>query len=659
MAQVEERIIHQALFGYSDGHRLIESSVRFSSRELYDLSAVSDLATGVQLRSDETYLTGTPLQDSRYFALIRTWPAPEMPRPGCVWSHVLLLTPEVLASHGDLGGLSELFLHPRSGNAPGAYSKPLDVGEGKRPDSFPGMVADVVRSYYRGRSFPVTVPVGSELDGAVLAVWSQQWPKLRAAFSFRTIRTKTSTSRGSARFEFQPSPHQETVGDAALSAGADGSDLDWVNAAVEDATSSKVTPLRRFLWRYGKDVRAPRQRFQNLVKMHLATRELPPNCLPLSWAKSVASLFPGVDNAVTLKRDMLGFELTPLALCPAVAHEDVLELIAGLGADSSGVTEQNLETRLSKAPSAAVPALVVSLGQHPAELAEHTDVILRVLTKISDGQSIVDTRISPSIRMTILKGRHDLISQASLAAITEEDLLQLFDEVEEEASRSEIIDVALSRDQAVYPDHLINQHAAELVLRAIAAREVGALSNAATTVFRTRARELVSSGALDRVAGAYMAAKAADLLHYPVDEELAGDIPRWLSALDRPGPSADGQLLAGFEAYMYVVAIKGRTPAAWELIRRTLPGLRSAVLAGSLANSTHDLLDARLPPNGWNSWDFDKRILIGLRDLRRWTGADSAVVEQLCLPEEDMEFVLDDRKNKKRDKGGSIFWPFG
>jgi hypothetical protein len=214
-------------------------------------------------------------------------------------------------------------------------------------------------------------------------------------------------------------------------------------------------------------------------------------------------------------------------------------------------------------------------------------------------------------------------------------------------------------DRLIYPDHLINKHAAELLQGAFAAGEAGALSDTATAAFRDRARELISSGALDRVAGAYMAAKSADLLHYPVDEGLAEDIPRWLSALDRAGPSADGQLLTSFEAYMYVVAIKGGTPAAWELIRRTLPGLRSAVLAGSLANSTHDLLDARLPPNGWNSWDLNKRILLGLRDLRRRTGVDSAVVEQLRLPEEDIEFILDERKSKKSSKGGSIFWPFG
>ena len=37
------------------------------------------------------YLTGFPLGEEGAYALIRTWPAPEVERPGSVWSHVLLI----------------------------------------------------------------------------------------------------------------------------------------------------------------------------------------------------------------------------------------------------------------------------------------------------------------------------------------------------------------------------------------------------------------------------------------------------------------------------------------------------------------------------------------------------------------------------------------
>jgi hypothetical protein len=210
---------------------------------------------------------------------------------------------------------------------------------------------------------------------------------------------------------------------------------------------------------------------------------------------------------------------------------------------------------------------------------------------------------------------------------------------------------------AAYPDTIVQEHGAKLLLLAIVARSEATLSHGATAVLRARARDIISAGGLDAICGSAMAAHAVDLLNYPVGQDLSDDVPRWLSVLDRPGISADGQSRVNFEAYMYVIAIKSRKLAAWNLLRHTLSGLRSIVLAGGLVNPAYELLNAPLPPDGWNSWDFHKRILIGLRELRRCTSVGQAVVAQLGLPDDDLEFVLEDRK-KKRDRVGSIFCPW-
>ena len=651
MAQVDEQIIYQALFGYADGHRLLEASIRLSSRDLYDLSAVSDLANGVQLRPDESYLTGTALQDSRYFALIRTWPAAEMPRPGCVWSHVLFLTPEVLATQRDLGALDGLFARPHSADESGHYTRALDLRAGSsKSDVSPDLIALVLRSYYEGGRCPGSLPVGPALDDAVFAVWSQQWPRLRASFSFRTAPAATSSNRGSARFDFQPGLHRDAAKELVTVVSKDGFDVEWIDAAVADAVSQEVTPLRRFLWRYGKDVRLPRQRFQNLVKIHLATTRLPPaDDLPLSWAKEIASLFSGAENAATLKRDMLGLEPAPLALCPAVSHGGTLELLAVLLRDGAVISDKSLEARLSEAPAAAVPALAASLGNHSLELGEQTATILAVLTRIADDRAVTDTRVPAAVRLTILRGRHDLISAASLAAIGDDDLLRLLDAIGGHSERTLILDALLQRDSVVYPDALLQHHAGELLLRAIAARSRGTLSNGATTILRTRTEELISFGALASIAGSAMAAQAADLLNFPIDDGMASDVRTWLSVLERPGSDAEGQARINFEAYMCIIAIRSELPAAWDLLSRTISGLRAAVLTEKLLNPAYDLLERQLPPNGWNSWDLDKRILIGLRQLRRRTGADEPIVARLHLSDEDLEFVFDDAPRKSSD----------
>ncbi len=65
--------IDQAVFGYSNGHRELASSVSLSPVDTYELAAASDLAPGAQLGVEESYLTGLTLPDSKLYALIRTW----------------------------------------------------------------------------------------------------------------------------------------------------------------------------------------------------------------------------------------------------------------------------------------------------------------------------------------------------------------------------------------------------------------------------------------------------------------------------------------------------------------------------------------------------------------------------------------------------------
>ena len=118
--------IDQALFGYADGHRQIASSFRLPPKDLYLLSSASDLASGTRLGENDSYLTGLPLPESRRYALFRTWAAPEMPRPGCVWSHTLLLDSRAIASLPTFSELLALFRRPM-GRETSQYAEPLDL----------------------------------------------------------------------------------------------------------------------------------------------------------------------------------------------------------------------------------------------------------------------------------------------------------------------------------------------------------------------------------------------------------------------------------------------------------------------------------------------------------------------------------------------------
>src|SRR5262245_53670958 len=90
-------VIKQALHGYSDGHRLLAFSCRLPRDAENLMLILSDLSGPGGGDQFDPYLTGYPLGSAGRYALACTWPAPEMGRPGCVWTHTLLLGEELLA----------------------------------------------------------------------------------------------------------------------------------------------------------------------------------------------------------------------------------------------------------------------------------------------------------------------------------------------------------------------------------------------------------------------------------------------------------------------------------------------------------------------------------------------------------------------------------
>ena len=83
--------IQQALFGYSNGHHLLMSSDRFSSSELKVIEPLSDISGNFISDEFDGYLTGYNLKSKNCYVLSKTWYAKEMQRPGCVWTHALLI----------------------------------------------------------------------------------------------------------------------------------------------------------------------------------------------------------------------------------------------------------------------------------------------------------------------------------------------------------------------------------------------------------------------------------------------------------------------------------------------------------------------------------------------------------------------------------------
>ena len=104
----------QTLHGYYKGHGLIATSIPDLNQEDASLMATLSDWTGYRGSEDEddNYLTVYPLSSGNYMAFAKTWYAKEMERPGCVWTHTLLVPIECFTGKFDIRNLLKFFRRP-------------------------------------------------------------------------------------------------------------------------------------------------------------------------------------------------------------------------------------------------------------------------------------------------------------------------------------------------------------------------------------------------------------------------------------------------------------------------------------------------------------------------------------------------------------------
>jgi GTPase-associated protein 1 len=260
---------------YDGGHRLLATSLRLPNEVASLLLLHSDLVPGLNPGRIDGYWTGIPLPVARLYALMRTWPAPEIPRPSCVWTHAVLIAMTDMARFPDLAVLESVFVRPGISadyiaSATTLTIAPGSVGAIPRSSPSPQDSLKIVRALYAPRSVGIVSDDNERLDSAIFAVWSQQWPRLRRAFSFRTAGFVADSSN-SARFDLQVI--REPVSSVPLlQDDASGQPTDWENVAIDDLLRPESSDFRRFLWRYGSDLRHGRDRYRFLARLYLATR---------------------------------------------------------------------------------------------------------------------------------------------------------------------------------------------------------------------------------------------------------------------------------------------------------------------------------------------------------------------------------------------------
>lgn len=277
--------LHQTLHGYSHGHQLLARSLDISRQDEREMLVLSDLSGPRMASGFESYLTGYPLPSGDYYVLAKTWYADEMDRPGCVWTHSIIIPPKFMRSAKQLVSLVSLFKRPSRASAFESYNREIAFVDtpqitGMTSNTFEEGVANLCSELYGSPACPIIVfaDTPKAVQEHVIRIWSQQWGNLRQSFSFCTGALAPRQVSGRA-FDMQVAPRRNEavwlreVRDIEVH----GIEWDnhtqvkvakWLSAATRDICANSRTELGSFFRETCGDIRGRRVAYMPLIRIH-------------------------------------------------------------------------------------------------------------------------------------------------------------------------------------------------------------------------------------------------------------------------------------------------------------------------------------------------------------------------------------------------------
>lgn len=116
--------VHQALHGYNQGHNLLYSSINLSYEDEGYMKKQSDWTEFVD-DEDSSYIKAYILPKSHLYVVSKSWYAYEMSRPGCVWTHSLIIDLDDITIDFDFRSLLNYFSRPK--DKMDSYDEILDI----------------------------------------------------------------------------------------------------------------------------------------------------------------------------------------------------------------------------------------------------------------------------------------------------------------------------------------------------------------------------------------------------------------------------------------------------------------------------------------------------------------------------------------------------
>jgi len=607
--------IDQCLFGYEDGHRLLASSVPLGE-SLSLLTELSDLAPGTIFGESEGYWTGLPVASLGRYVLMRTWPAPEMSRPGCVWTHALLIEPALLGVLDDLSLFCSLVTRPDRGADRARYRAPLPLAATHRVDVASQdrtMINRILSALYDKQMTTIAIRHPGDLDRSLFTVWSQQWPRLRRNFRFQTAASRAVRPESSVRFDVVA----QLVSPERYAAESPEPTPAWADLAVRDALDETGGELRAFLWHYARDVRRQRGAFRPLTEIHLLDkRESVDKTIHLF--SLICRSFPESNEALSLKQDLVDGQIV------SCAQAGLIQMMLDEGSEAASVlpvpTTQGVErlaALCSNRPQVIIGLLDITLRRQGL-LAKQLKPMLLEGVKTASFWEL--SRELPALQS--LMAQHDpAFALASEPLMNEGQLTVVVAHLPEDISGLDEFIRSLSvRDNPELAEAVYNRFTDRAAV--IVAARLSAVAPSWRRGLLQRTDLLLQDNVLGQVPRTRLLYETAEQLGWLGPEVFLAGVSPWFYGLVRAENDLHREELELLGCFILVLACQSGGEEGLKSVEIFFSTIHRQLMLAKLSMSAERMLFPFLPDIGWlGNWDLAERlrILIAQAFLRhRW-----------------------------------------
>jgi hypothetical protein len=629
--------LDQALFGYKEGHRRVASSNLFQPGDERFLVRMTDLSGSRMVSGFEEYLSGYILPSGAAYAFAKTWYAPECERPGCVWTHVLFISP------GDWESLTpeELFSlfkrpeveRPSFSYYTSAIGPTLPVRSFRAPIPNRSVCADLLEGLYSD-SLPLICVAddgGARFELLMTKIIWQRPLALRSTLSFCTGALNfLRDDNDPIRVQVMPTRVAKATREEALKLTPSEERRahdSWVDLLVKDLFDKD--PVFRVVLNSFKVDSSPVNEsgavelMQNMAQLcvfydqfesgHIATTEM---------LEELATVFPLASAQIPFKKKALGRATKTRngqgdIVRFALSHSNQLDSYANL---------KTIITDAAASVSREDPSSALRLLKEHLFTPRINAISEGVIEELLKCLNVRDLRTSPPVDSQILYA----LAQQQPQAISEADFWLLQQSFEES---SELADLLVDRlGENVVLSALLSAGRFDLLLRML--RLQGA-SGAFKAFFLARSLRLE-----DEVDYRKLIALRDELTDYSqtLSNEIGGSrtdcdsAQLFLLASLNIDPSTLAHLAPDIEIWQEAVSVLplklerihavatflvcgDEFPEAWRLASRSFDLVHDAIAGKSFPLDWWWILKTRLPSLGmWEKWDNCERLRRGLVD---------------------------------------------